>query len=115
MTPTHLGGIPPLALPLTVNQPVILEGWKQALFTRKEDACVSEITGPSAVPTGTPKSVMSGSLSLGKEFSYGDQVGHNESHHPLLPLWPSAILRSDWTLGSPEHTLLVHQAPQPQL
>lgn len=26
VTATHLGGVPPLALPLTVNQPVILEG-----------------------------------------------------------------------------------------
>ena len=37
-----------------------------------------------------------------------------ESRHPLLPLGPSAVLRSDWTLGGPERTLLVHQAPQPQ-
>ena len=36
-----------------------------------------------------------------------------ESCHPLLPVWPSAVLRSDWTLGGPERTLPVHQAPQP--
>lgn len=74
MTPTHLGGVPLLALPLTVNQPIILEGSKQALFTRKEDACAGKTIRPSAVPSGAPKSMMSGSLSLGKEFSYGDQA-----------------------------------------
>lgn len=38
-----------------------------------------------------------------------------ESRCPLLPSWPSAFLRSDWTLGGPERTPVDHRAPQPQL
>ena len=56
-------------------------------------------------PNWGPKSMTSGSLSLGEAFCCGDHAEQGQGERcRLLPSRPSAFLRSDWTLGGPERT-----------